>query len=78
MLKLLHSPPISTTPSGKKYLYQLEEWEEEEAALLELNPIVLEKERKLLWSNLKTLEESLAALTEKVLGLAWFVGGFSL
>jgi hypothetical protein len=46
--------------------------------LLELNPIVLEKERKLLWSNLKTLEESLAALTEKVLGLAWFVGGFSL
>ena len=70
-------PPISTTSSGKKYLYQLEEWEEEEAALLELNPIVLEKERKLLWSNLKTLEESLAALTEKVLGLAWFVGGFS-
>ena len=48
-------------------MYPHEEWEEvEEASLRVLNPVVLEKERKSLWNNLKTLEESLSALTEKV------------
>ena len=48
-------------------MYPQEEWEEvEEASLDVLNPVVLEKERKSLWNNLKTLEESLSALTEKV------------
>ena len=38
-------------------MYPHEEWEEvEEASLGVLNPVVLEKERKSLWNNLKTLE----------------------
>jgi hypothetical protein len=30
-----------------------------------LSPLVLEKERKSLWGNLRVLEDSLAVLTEK-------------
>jgi hypothetical protein len=53
--------------SGRDYLYPQEELlgEDDPRTQDVLNPVVLEKERKTLWGNLKTLEDSLAALTEK-------------